>query len=253
VTDLRIPIDGAAPSELPPDPDWRHDAHTVQILTAEHWSLLASRSLAWTESFSRANAFLTAVSGAVVALALVGQSTGYGRAFVTFALILLPVVLFVGLTTVIRLNQVNDLDLIYLQAMNRLRRAYLDLVPGVAPYFSMASHDDLASSLFSGFAVHRRATPLVQGFMTNPALIGVICSVVSGVIAAIVASQLAVGVQGSIVAGVAGFLACLVGLSAYSAHAFAAFARALDVRFPPPVSPAPTGGPSTPKRVGRRI
>ena len=42
----------------------------LQVLSTEHWSLLASRSLAWNESFARAGMFLSALSGAIVALAL---------------------------------------------------------------------------------------------------------------------------------------------------------------------------------------
>lgn len=43
----------------------------LQILSTEHWSLLASRSLGWNEVFSRTTMFLATLSGAVVALALV--------------------------------------------------------------------------------------------------------------------------------------------------------------------------------------
>jgi len=43
-------------------------AMRLQILSTEHWSLLASRSLAWNESFSRAGMFLSTLSGAIVAL-----------------------------------------------------------------------------------------------------------------------------------------------------------------------------------------
>jgi hypothetical protein len=46
----------------------------LQILSTEHWSLLASRSLAWNESFSRGGMFLATLSGAIVALALVAQA-----------------------------------------------------------------------------------------------------------------------------------------------------------------------------------
>jgi hypothetical protein len=45
----------------------------LQILSTEHWSLLASRSLAWNEVFGRTGMFLSALSGAIVALALVGR------------------------------------------------------------------------------------------------------------------------------------------------------------------------------------
>jgi len=54
-------------------------AMRLQILSTEHWSLLASRSLAWNESFSRADMFLSTLSGAIVALALVAQATEFGE------------------------------------------------------------------------------------------------------------------------------------------------------------------------------
>jgi len=72
-------------------------AMRLQILSTEHWSLLASRSLAWNESFSRASMFLTTLSGAIVALGLVGGASGFGEAFTLFALVILPVVFFLGL------------------------------------------------------------------------------------------------------------------------------------------------------------
>lgn len=81
--------------------------HARQILTAEHWSLLASRSMGYTEAMSRASIFVAALSGAVVALALVAQATDFGDGFVAFALVLVPVVYFLGLATVVRLAQIN--------------------------------------------------------------------------------------------------------------------------------------------------
>jgi hypothetical protein len=66
--------------------------HALQILTTEHWSLLSARSLGYTEAMSRASIFVAALSGAVVALALVAQATDFGDGFVAFALVLLPVV-----------------------------------------------------------------------------------------------------------------------------------------------------------------
>jgi hypothetical protein len=80
---------GAAGAELPA-------ALRLQILTTEHWSLLSTRALSWNETSSRTAAFLAALSGAVVALALVAQATAFGEGFVTFALLILPVVLFLG-------------------------------------------------------------------------------------------------------------------------------------------------------------
>ena len=65
--------------------------HALQILMTEHRSLLAARSLVYTESMSRTSIFVAALTGSVVALALVGQATDFGTGFVVFALVLLPI------------------------------------------------------------------------------------------------------------------------------------------------------------------
>src|SRR5437879_9575211 len=82
-------------------------AMRLQILSTEHWSLLASRSLAWNESFSRAGMFLTTLTGAIVALALVAQASAFGDGFTLFALVILPIVLFIGVATYMRLGTSN--------------------------------------------------------------------------------------------------------------------------------------------------
>src|ERR1043166_2441610 len=68
----------------------------LQILSTEHWSLLASRSLAWNESFTRASMFLSTLAASIVALSLIGGVDGFNDAFFVVALVLLPVDLFVG-------------------------------------------------------------------------------------------------------------------------------------------------------------
>ena len=69
-------------------PEWQTQpgatpaALRVQILSTEHWSLLATRSQTWNESFARAQMFLSALSASVIALALVAQSTGFESGFI---------------------------------------------------------------------------------------------------------------------------------------------------------------------------
>src|SRR5256714_14937411 len=118
-------------------------AMRLQILSTEHWSLLASRSLAWNEAFSRAGMFLTALSGAIVALGLVGGASGFGEAFTLFALVILPVVLFIGAATYVRLGASNYHEALCVIGMNRIRAAYLELAPDLQRYFVMSGHDDL--------------------------------------------------------------------------------------------------------------
>ena len=90
----------------------------LQIMTTEHWSLLSARSLAYSESFSRASMFLTLLTGAVVALALVAQAAEFGSGFMAFAIPVLAVVVFVGVATVARLQAINSEDLLWVAGMN---------------------------------------------------------------------------------------------------------------------------------------
>jgi len=159
----------------------------LQILATEHWSLLATRSLTWSESFSRAQMFLSVLSGTVVALALVAQATSFGAGFATFALVTLPVVLFVGLTTFIRLVAANNDEARWVLGMNRIRAAYLALAPELEPYFITGHHDDEKGLMVTtGYADF----PTFYGYVTTPAVVGVIDGVVAAAIVFLAAGQL---------------------------------------------------------------
>src|SRR5438094_1613414 len=80
------------------------DPRALQILSTEHWSLLATRSMLWNEAFARAALFLSVLSASVVALSLIGTER---PAFRSFALIVLPVALFIGIATFLRIDDAN--------------------------------------------------------------------------------------------------------------------------------------------------
>jgi hypothetical protein len=90
-------------TEMPPAGRDPAAAAKLQILATEHWSLLATRSLTYTESLGRVNMFLAILSGAVIALALVAQADRFGSTFITVAILMLSVILFSGIATVARL------------------------------------------------------------------------------------------------------------------------------------------------------
>ena len=182
--------------------------HTLQILTTEHWSLLAARSLVYTEAMSRTSIFVAALSGAVVALALVAQATDFGTGFVGFALVLLPVVYFLGWATVVRLSQVNLENARWVQGMNRIRNAYLQLAPELEPYFVTSRYDDDAGVLESTIA-HVGPTPRYQPFVSAPGVVAVINSVVAGAVAGTAAMALELGIAWSLVASGMFFLASI--------------------------------------------
>ena len=157
--------DRAGPGSAAPAADMADEhslgPHAAAILATEHWSLLASRSLIWNEAMSRAAVFLTVLSASIIALALLADATGFGAQTTTLALVLLPVVLLLGIATYVRLVQINTEEFQLVLAMNRLRRAYLTIAPGLQPYFHhrpprrrKGSRDHLyASPPYSGAAV----------------------------------------------------------------------------------------------------
>ena len=106
----------------------------AQLLATEHWSLLAARSTTQSEFLSRITTFLMLVSASIVGLALIGQATRFGGRFLTFALVLLGMVVMIGTLTQIRVVNASNEDLAHVIGMNRLRAAYLELDPGIERY-----------------------------------------------------------------------------------------------------------------------
>jgi hypothetical protein len=206
------------------------DAVRAQILATEHWSLLATRSMTWSESFSRASMFVTVLSAAVVALALVAQATAFGPGFRTFALLVLPVVLLLGLGTVIRLGAANTDDFGLVVGMNRLRHAYLELAPELEPYFVTAHHDDRAGVMRSYGLGYRPG--LGRALSGTPNVVGAINVVVVGVLAALIAQTLGAPDEVSVAVGGAAALAAAVGQGVLAFRAMRRAWRAHHPHFP---------------------
>ena len=81
--------------------------------TTEHFNLQTARAVTVSEANGRASIYLAALSGNLIALAFVGQMSRLGAAFYAFALILLPVLAFVGVVTFVRLVQSSIEDIAY--------------------------------------------------------------------------------------------------------------------------------------------
>ncbi|MEA2608402.1 MAG: hypothetical protein QOJ75_645 [Chloroflexota bacterium] len=178
----------------------------LQILSTEHWSLLASRSLAWNESFTRAGMFLSTLSGAIVALSLIGGVDGFSDSFLNVALVVLPVVLFVGVGTWLRMAAANYHDAMTVFGMNRIRAAYLEVAPELAPYFVMGTHDDPAGIGIT-MAVPPGTAPWVHLVAGTPTLVIVLNGVLAGAIVALAAIRFlsvpgALGLAAAVVAAV---------------------------------------------------
>jgi hypothetical protein len=192
----------------PASMDAARRALRVQMLATEHWSLLATRSLSWNESFARAGMFLSLLSGAVVALALVAQATSFGEGFVAFALLTLPVVLFVGLATYVRLTEINNEDVVWVAGMNRLRRAYLEIDPDLAGKFVTGTTEDRVGFLrtYGALDVHETWGGVLHGFVTTPATIAFVNSMLAAVLGSIIVVQVSMPMAPMTAIGVAIFI-----------------------------------------------
>jgi hypothetical protein len=189
----------------------------AQLLATEHWSLLATRSATQSEVLSRIATFLMLVSASIVSLALIGQTTRFDRRFITFALVLLGMVILVGALTQVRLGNAGFEDLAHVIGMNRLRAAYVELDPGIERYFVTSAHDD-DPGIWQTYNHLMGPNPIWQPFASSGAFITLVNSGLTGVFAALVA--VAFDAPGPLVATVAA--AC--GL------AFLGTSAALDVR-----------------------
>ena len=176
------------------------DQLKLQMMSTEHWSLLASRSLAWTEVFARASMFLSALSFSTVALALAGQASGFGEEFRIFALIVLPVVLFLGFTTTLRMDSANHHDNLCVIGMNRIRAGYLEMAPDMERFFVMGITDDLAGIGKTMGGLPNRPF-FIEIFAATPTLVSVLNAVIAAAIVALGAIQVGLPAGTAILAG----------------------------------------------------
>ena len=143
--------------------------------------LQGARSATIAESTGRANMFLAAVSGGLVALGLVATASSLGAAFYGFGLVLLPTLAVVGFVTFERALQSSIEDTEYARRIALLRRYYFEHAPEVAAYLlSAPSAERLLMQRVPG---DRR-----QGYRTVAGMVAVITAVLAGSTAALAAT-----------------------------------------------------------------
>ena len=221
---------------MPPARD-PYASEKLQILATEHWSLLATRALTYSESLGRVNMFLGILSGAVIALALVAQADHFGTAFISIAIFMLSVVLVVGIFTVARLMSLNRDDFRWVIGMNRLRNAYLDLHPELAANFMTSPFDDLPGALHTlGIDVRGadRLGSMFHGLQTLPGMLSVIVAAVAGAIGGMVAVGFAAPPVAVLLIGVAFFVLAFVLIGIWGRRSVQRLDPGLEPRFPSP-------------------
>ena len=160
------------------EPDPRSAA--VTFVTTEHFALQGARAATVAESTGRANMFLAAVSGGLVALGLVATAGSLGAAFYGFALVLLPSLAFVGFVTFERTLQSSIEDTEYARRIALLRGYYFGHAPEIAPYL-------LSDAPAERLLMQRVPGDRWQGYRTVAGMVAVITAVLAGSTAALAA------------------------------------------------------------------
>jgi hypothetical protein len=223
------PTAGEVPSVGPLGAPERQEL--LQLLTTEHFTIQTARSATITESVGRTTAFLSILAGSVVALALLAQVAISGRGFRLIAAGLLTVVLLIGLATYHRLLHVAAQDHVYRIAVNRIRRAYLELRPEAAPYRTLSGHDDLAATVASP-GLGRPVVGWWQVLLSSAAMVAMIDAVLGAAIAVLAAISLTTPTLLAVALGVLVFVILTAGLLLVDARTFTAVLRAYPPRFP---------------------
>ncbi|HEV2014538.1 MAG TPA: hypothetical protein VGR77_11750 [Candidatus Dormibacteraeota bacterium] len=225
-------------TEIPPGGGEPGASAKLQILATEHWSLLATRSLTYSEALSRVTIFLAILSGALIALALVAQADRFGPTFISIAIPMLAVVMFTGIATIARLMALNRDDYRWVIGMNRLRHAYLELHPELARHFVASPYDDLPGALqtlgIDDVTAGRRLGTVFHVPQTLPGMLTVIVAAVGGAIGALAALAFAVPPPAIGLAAAAAFVVAVVLMGIWGRRSIKRFGPSLEPRFPSP-------------------
>jgi hypothetical protein len=225
-------------TEIQPAQPGSNEATRIQILATEHWSLLATRSLTYTEALSRVTIFLAILSGAVIALALVAQLDRIGPTFIAIAIPLLSVVVFTGVSTISRLMALNRDDYRWVIGMNRLRNAYLELHPELEPHFIASQYDDMRGALqtlgIEDVGTERGVGSSLHLIQTLPGMLTVIVAAVAGVIGALAALAIALPPVAMAAAAGLAFVLVVVLMGRYGKRSIGQPTPSLVPRFPSP-------------------
>jgi hypothetical protein len=183
----------------------------------------------------RTSLFIYSLSAAGVALGFVAQGGLDSAPFKTLALVILPLVLFLGVVTFVRLVQVQRESLVYNVGLNRIRHFFQETAPASRPYFVLPAHDDeLARYRSIGTGISRRPPRrrLPYLIVQTQGIVGVVTAAVAAGIGGI-----GVSTAGSLAAWAAAavaFVATLGALFTYWQRSLAEIRSAVKPLFPTP-------------------
>ena len=207
----------------------------LQNIALETQELLQQRNMAWTETTNRASMLMTLVGAGLVALALLGNVVGVDRDFLIVALVVLLFVLITGLSTFVRIGALDSLDWRWIQGLNRLRSARLELDPQFERFLITSPYDDI-DAVLAAFAT-KTANPILHGFSLLWTLIALLNAMIAAFLTADIAFLAGQDVYVAAVIGVVAFVALLVVAGATGYRGYRNETRNWHARFPTPSDP----------------
>src|SRR4051812_47467900 len=213
------------PAELTPE----ERQQVVAVLSAEYGILAGLLGAVWSASLVRTSLFLGVVSALGVALGFAAQASGgIGPTFTAFALVALPLALFLGLATFVRTVEIQREAMVYITGMNRIRWFMTQQAPASLPYLVLSVHDD-ATGVYRSQGTGMRLRPprfrLVFALVQTQGIVGVVSASLAGIIGGLATVWLSPA-TGWIVGTVA-FVITLLGLFTYWNRSTAEIQRAI--------------------------
>lgn len=223
--------------EQPPGTPAHDRVALSEALSQEYGVLSAMLSSVWSASLFRVSLLLGVVSASAVALGFAAQAGGgFGSStFKVFALVALPLALFLGLATFARTIELQRESYVYITGMNRIRHAIADAVPASRPYLVLSIYDD-ARGVYRSQGTGIRLRPprfrLAFALSQTQGIVAVICAALAGIIGWIATASFDTTVAW-VVAALA-FVVVLAVLIIYWNRSIAQLQKAIRPMFPTP-------------------
>ena len=180
----------------------------------------------------RTTSFFAALSGALVALALISQVETLRDVLLLAALVLAFTAANVGLITYLRLVQLLTVDSLLVIGINRVRQRYIELLPEVEGIQSLPVHDDNAG--VNAHAGLGRNGGRLDIFASAPGMVAGVDGILIGVVGALGATLFGGPGPVAIGLGIALLVATDAVLAWYGLRVRERFWHAHPARYPTP-------------------
>jgi len=167
---------------------------------------------------------------------LVGQGSEFGQAFVTFAIVLLPVVLVIGVSTLVRMGTSNYTEALCVVGMNRIRAGYLEMVPDLERFLVTSAYDD-QEGLAQTVGTLPGQSRVLHYIAGSPTVVLILDVVIVGALGALIGLQSGLSGPMIILLGIVGFVTAVVGQGWYAARSIGRVRASLVPSFPRQAEP----------------